>query len=324
MVEALLAGPEPTRAPRVAPQAREGQRPAVPAWQVRRARRARRRHRGYVGGERRRERRNGGGSRWGGRRWDHWDRGTWRIGPRWDEWWNSWRVRRRLGFGRRCGGVRWRVGFGRRIGRRGLRRRWLLHHGGRRWRHRSRRDGGGGVLVERHHHGHDRGRCRAAGWAWSLIVVNGTNVASNCSAAEIFLYPPGHPEMGFAKSNGGSCSVQVTQAAPNVGDILEGTFAATLADPAHTQTKQVTNGGFTSAVAGRRRPERPQRGNGRPPQGPHPPRPPRKKRRGEGHLLLSERGNAILGAVGLADNRTAQLAAAALAGAGRDGLATVS
>ena len=84
----------------------------------------------------------------------------------------------------------------------------------------------------------------AASWAWSLIVVNGTNVASNCSAAEIFLYPPGHPEMGFAKSNGGSCSVQVTQAAPNVGDILEGTFTATLANPAQTQTKQVTNGRF--------------------------------------------------------------------------------
>ena len=98
----------------------------------------------------------------------------------------------------------------------------------------------------------------AASWAWSLIVVNGTNVASNCSAAEIFLSPPGHPEMGFAKSNGGSCSVQVTQAAPNVGDILEGTFTATLANPAHTQTKEVRTAVFAfRAWPSRRRPEQP-------------------------------------------------------------------
>ncbi len=45
-----------------------------------------------------------------------------------------------------------------------------------------------------------------------------------------------------------SCSVTVTAAAPALGDVLEGTFTATLsqfgADPSTARTAVVTNGAF--------------------------------------------------------------------------------
>ena len=44
---------------------------------------------------------------------------------------------------------------------------------------------------------------------------------------------------------GGSCSITVTHAAPALGDLLEGTFSATLKTSASTaETAVVTNGAF--------------------------------------------------------------------------------
>ena len=140
-------------------------------------------------------------------------------------------------------GVRWRVGFGRRVGA-GAPPSLATTSRGRRWRHRSRRDGGGGVLVERHRHGHDRGRCQRS--QLGVVIDRGQRDErrQQLLGRGDLPIPTGSPRDGIREVERGSCSVQVTQAAPNVGDILEGTFTATLANPAHTQTKQVTNGRF--------------------------------------------------------------------------------
>ncbi len=80
--------------------------------------------------------------------------------------------------------------------------------------------------------------------AWNLYVSNSVGV-SECPSDWIALFDA--PGGGDLRSDGGgSCSVNVTAAAPALGDVIEGTFSATLKTMTSTPqiTAVVTNGAF--------------------------------------------------------------------------------
>jgi hypothetical protein len=85
-----------------------------------------------------------------------------------------------------------------------------------------------------------------SGAAWNVWVTNSVGTSS-CPPDWIAVYnPPGSG--GTLRSDaGGSCEVTVTRAAPALGDVIEGTFSATLKtmESASTpRTAVVTNGAF--------------------------------------------------------------------------------
>jgi hypothetical protein len=83
-----------------------------------------------------------------------------------------------------------------------------------------------------------------SGAAWNVYITNGVG-SSVCPPDWIAVYnPPGGG--GMLRSEGGTCSVTVTRAAPEVGDVIEGTFTATLKTmpPSEPRTAVVTNGAF--------------------------------------------------------------------------------
>jgi len=83
-----------------------------------------------------------------------------------------------------------------------------------------------------------------ADWQWILIVSNSTN-GNACAGGYVVLQKPGMATMAFGSYGAeGACAVTVTAAAPNVGDVLEGTFTATLDQVSGSLLKQVTNGAF--------------------------------------------------------------------------------
>lgn len=104
----------------------------------------------------------------------------------------------------------------------------------------------------------------SAAWFWGLldgsIWVTGTDGARTwnfmirnfegndaCAGGYITLDGPAYPQpAGLATFwEGGTCAVTVTRAAPNVGDVIEGSFGATLAaSPDPALSVAVTNGRF--------------------------------------------------------------------------------
>jgi hypothetical protein len=78
-------------------------------------------------------------------------------------------------------------------------------------------------------------------WQWSLILRNATGRAT-CSGV---LQVVGSAAMSFGSFGAeGGCATNVTTAALNVGDVLEGTFTATLRQVNGATLKQVSNGAF--------------------------------------------------------------------------------
>jgi hypothetical protein len=79
---------------------------------------------------------------------------------------------------------------------------------------------------------------------WAILLEN--RISSGATNGYIILYPTGVATMSFASYVGdGASAVSVTMTAAGPGDILEGTFTATLnrmGGPA--MTKVVTNGAF--------------------------------------------------------------------------------
>ena len=81
---------------------------------------------------------------------------------------------------------------------------------------------------------------------WNLYIPNtvGTTTCPPTWLALVKLYSP----VVCSDGPGAGCSVTVTAAAPAVGDVVEGTFTATLsplgADPSTARTNVVTNGAF--------------------------------------------------------------------------------
>jgi hypothetical protein len=76
--------------------------------------------------------------------------------------------------------------------------------------------------------------------AWNLYVLNqvGTH---DCSMGWVALFDDnGNPRSDL----GGSCSVNVTSAAPAIGDVVAGTFTATLKSMTPARTVSVTDGAF--------------------------------------------------------------------------------
>jgi hypothetical protein len=82
-------------------------------------------------------------------------------------------------------------------------------------------------------------------WAWVLLTQNAASPAA-VTNGYVVLYPRATPTMSFASyATGGASAVTVTAAAPDPGDMLEGTFTATLNRLGNTTlTKTVTNGAF--------------------------------------------------------------------------------
>ena len=83
------------------------------------------------------------------------------------------------------------------------------------------------------------------GWSWDLNIRNEVSVDA-CAAEHILLQTKNvFPAHGFdSLATGGACNVQVTRAAPNVGDVIEGIFSAVLPELSGTTRKVVTNGRF--------------------------------------------------------------------------------
>jgi hypothetical protein len=77
------------------------------------------------------------------------------------------------------------------------------------------------------------------GWNFYVKDVVGT---FDCLDSWMGLFQPGKT---FTASAGGSCSITVTHAAPALGELLEGSFSATLKTTTSTpETAVVTNGAF--------------------------------------------------------------------------------
>jgi len=87
---------------------------------------------------------------------------------------------------------------------------------------------------------------RSSEWIWTISVRNSLGSSMGEDTA---LFAVGSTTTIFASyTTGGSSEVAVTATAPHAGDVLEGTFSATLArlgGPAMTAT--VTNGSFRLA-----------------------------------------------------------------------------
>ena len=81
---------------------------------------------------------------------------------------------------------------------------------------------------------------------WSLSIPNRVGT-STCPPSWMALFEPNTPVV-CSDGPAASCGVTVTAAAPALGDVLEGTFTATLspfgADPSTAQMAVVTNGAF--------------------------------------------------------------------------------
>jgi hypothetical protein len=78
--------------------------------------------------------------------------------------------------------------------------------------------------------------------AWNLYIANSVGTSA-CPPDWVGQFE----DTGYLlRSEGGSCSVTVTAAAPAVGDVIEGTFTATLKTlpPETPRTAVVTNGAF--------------------------------------------------------------------------------
>ena len=87
-----------------------------------------------------------------------------------------------------------------------------------------------------------------SGPAWNVWATNSVGT-SHCPLDWIAVFnPPGGPPGGgdTLRSEGGTCDVTVTKAAAAVGDVIEGTFTATLKTlpPSDPRTATVTNGAF--------------------------------------------------------------------------------
>jgi hypothetical protein len=78
--------------------------------------------------------------------------------------------------------------------------------------------------------------------AWNLYIPNSVGT-STCPPDWVALFEDTGDGL---RSEGGSCSVTVTAAAPALGDVIEGTFTATLKTlpPEAPRTAAVTNGAF--------------------------------------------------------------------------------
>jgi hypothetical protein len=74
---------------------------------------------------------------------------------------------------------------------------------------------------------------------WTIYLTNSVGTTA-CPPAWIMLAETGYQRTDYP---GGTCSLTVTRAAPALGDVLEGTFSATLATTSG-QTVSVTNGVF--------------------------------------------------------------------------------
>jgi hypothetical protein len=82
-------------------------------------------------------------------------------------------------------------------------------------------------------------------WTWSFVIANSTTVPNACASGYVVLQAKAAPVKDFlGTGESGACNVQVTRAASNVGNYLEGTFTATLKVVAGAETKTVTNGRF--------------------------------------------------------------------------------
>lgn len=78
-------------------------------------------------------------------------------------------------------------------------------------------------------------------FGWNFYVKNAVGTF-DCLGGWMGLFQPGKT---FTAAGGGSCSITITQAAPALGDVLEGTFSATLKTTTSTpETAVVTNGAF--------------------------------------------------------------------------------
>ena len=85
----------------------------------------------------------------------------------------------------------------------------------------------------------------ASGAAWNVWVTNGVGTSA-CPPDWIAVYDPPGGGGTLRSDAGGACTVTVTKAAAAVGDIIEGTFTATLKTmpPSEPRTAAVTNGAF--------------------------------------------------------------------------------
>jgi hypothetical protein len=81
-------------------------------------------------------------------------------------------------------------------------------------------------------------------WDWYLVITNST-AGNACSSGYGQLIKAGTQTDGFASFKGGAtCTVTVTHSAPNVGDVLEGTFSGTWLAIVGEGMKTITNGSF--------------------------------------------------------------------------------
>lgn len=84
-----------------------------------------------------------------------------------------------------------------------------------------------------------------AEWQWSLVLPNATGPLAACSGGYVVLQTAGSGTMAFGSFGAdGACAADVTAAAPDVGDVFEGMFTATLDQVSGAMLKQVTNGAF--------------------------------------------------------------------------------
>jgi hypothetical protein len=74
---------------------------------------------------------------------------------------------------------------------------------------------------------------------WSIYVMNSVGT-STCIPDWVSLFEVGR----MLRSDRGSCSVTIASAAPALGDVIEGTFTATLTTLDSPQQYAVTNGAF--------------------------------------------------------------------------------
>jgi len=84
-------------------------------------------------------------------------------------------------------------------------------------------------------------------WDWYLVITNST-AGNACASGYGQLIKAGSQTDGFASFKGGAtCTVTVTHSAPNVGDVLEGTFSGSWLAIVGEGMKTITNGSFRVA-----------------------------------------------------------------------------
>lgn len=87
-------------------------------------------------------------------------------------------------------------------------------------------------------------------WQWDMVVQYTSASDSNVCIQILLQTEHVIPNVGYASlATGGSCNVQITRAAPSVGDILEGTFSAVLPQLGGSVTKVATQGRFRAHLA---------------------------------------------------------------------------